>query len=110
MQRLSEVVKAFICSYNQIVLVWDEKKRRANLVKHKLDFADATLVYDNPDKLTRRSLRHGEERNADIAVIEITGIFLALVYVERGEDVRIISFRNASRKERKLYAEARKPN
>lgn len=92
------------------MLVWDEKKRAANLVKHKLDFADAYLVYDNPSKLTRESGREGEKRNADIAVIKVFGAgggaCLTLVYVERGKDVRVISFHNASRKERKLYAES----
>lgn len=92
------------------MFVWDEKKREANLIKHRLDFADAALVYDNPEKITRRSSRQGEERNADIAITEVAGICLTLIYVERGPDVRIISFRNASRKERRLYAKARQPD
>jgi uncharacterized DUF497 family protein len=88
------------------VITWDEGKRRSNLTKHKLDFADAALVYDHPDKLTRKSLRNEEKRNVDIAVVEVIGACLTLVYVERGEDVHVISFRNASRKERRLYTEA----
>jgi uncharacterized DUF497 family protein len=67
-----------------------------------------------PNKLTRESARSGERRNADIAVVEVAGtkdgICLTLVYVERGEDSRIISFRNASRRERELYAESREPD
>jgi uncharacterized DUF497 family protein len=39
----------------------------------------------------------------DIAIVVIRGRYLTLVYTERGEDVRVISFRNASREERKLY-------
>jgi hypothetical protein len=27
---------------------WDEPKRRANLQKHKIDFADLESVFDNP--------------------------------------------------------------
>jgi uncharacterized protein len=37
------------------MLVWDEAKRKTNLQKHGLDFADAGLVYDNPDKITFQS-------------------------------------------------------
>ena len=86
------------------MFVWDEKKREANLNKHKPDFADAWMVYDHPIKLTRRSLRHKEERNVDIAVVEVTGLCLTLIYVKREADIRVISFRTASRRERKLYA------
>lgn len=85
------------------MIVWDEAKREANLIKHGLDFADAYLVYDNPDKITFCSLRNGEERLVDIALVELAGIVLAVVYVERVGDVRVISFRRASRKERELY-------
>jgi len=92
------------------VFVWDEKKREANLVKHKLDFADAALVYENQDKLMVISTRQGEQRYADTAVVELAGTCLTLVYVERGREVRIISFRPASRKERSLFVRFRKPN
>ena len=92
------------------MFVWDEKKREANLRKHKLDFANAGLVYDNPAKLTVISTRQGEERYADIAIIEVIHAYLTLVYVERGEDIRIISFRNASRGERKRYSAAGQPD
>ncbi len=42
------------------MLVWDEEKRKANLKKHGLDFRDAGLVFDNPEKCTYRSLRADE--------------------------------------------------
>lgn len=85
------------------MIVWDERKRQTNLAKHGLDFADAYLVYDNPEKVTLLSPRGAEERAMDLAMVEIAGSVLALVYVERGPDVRVISFRRASRRERKLY-------
>lgn len=40
----------------------------------------------------------------DIAMFEVMGVVLVLVYVERGADVRAISLRRASKQERKLYA------
>jgi len=33
------------------VYEWDEAKREANLRKHRLDFRDAYLVYDHPQKI-----------------------------------------------------------
>jgi uncharacterized DUF497 family protein len=47
----------------------DETKRRTNLEKHGLDFADADLVYENPGKITFQSPRKGEARKQDIAMV-----------------------------------------
>jgi uncharacterized DUF497 family protein len=87
------------------VLVWDEAKRRSNLEKHGLDFRDAHLVHDNPEKCTYESSRKGERRLLDLAFAMVKGRLLALVYTERGGDVRVISFRPASREEREQYEE-----
>ncbi len=83
--------------------VWDETKRKSNVEKHGLDFADAYLVYENPGKCTYDSSRLGEYRLMDIALAEVRGKVLTLIYTERGNDVRIISFRPASREEREQY-------
>jgi uncharacterized DUF497 family protein len=85
------------------VFVWDETKRLSNLEKHGLDFKDAHLVYDNPDKCTYDSSRQGERRWLDLALALIHGRLLALVYTQRGDDLRVISFRPASREERQQY-------
>ncbi len=88
------------------MIVWDEAKRKTNLEKHGLDFADAYLVFDNPNKITFQSPRKGEARKQDIAMIEIRGRVLTLIYVERGVEVQAISFRVASRVEREVYEQA----
>ncbi len=85
------------------MFVWDEAKRKSNLEKHGLDFKDAHLVYDNPDKCTYGASRKGELRFHDLAFAVVNGRLLALVYTERGSDVRVISFRPASREEREQY-------
>ncbi len=90
-----------------LMITFDEAKRLSNLEKHGLDFADAALVFDAPDKITLESTRNGEDRKLDIALVEVVGVVLALVYVERFEDVRVISFRRASRAERMIYEDAK---
>jgi uncharacterized protein len=87
------------------VYVWDEAKRKSNLKKHGLDFRDAYLVYENPLKCTYDASREDEYRLMDVALAFIRGRVLTLVYSEVGDDVRVISFRNASREERKRYEE-----
>jgi len=72
------------------VLVWDDAKRKSNLEKHGLDFKDAQLVYDNPDKCTYDTSRQGEQRWMDLAVAVIQGRLLTLIYTERGDNVRVI--------------------
>lgn len=86
---------------------WDEAKRAINLKKHGFDFADADLVYENPNKITLHEVRREEPRLLDIAIVEVAGVTLTLVYVVRGYNIRIISFRRASRKERRIYDSAR---
>lgn len=90
------------------MFVWDEAKRKSNLKKHGLDFIDAHLVYDDPDKSTYVGKNEDERRWMDIALVAIKGRMLALVYTEREDDVRVISFRSASREERKQYEEDKK--
>jgi uncharacterized DUF497 family protein len=85
------------------LLVWDEAKRKSNLEKHGLDFTDAHLVYDNPDKCTYQSNRKGERRLMDLAFAVVNGRLLALIYPKRGNDIRVISFRPASREEREQH-------
>jgi uncharacterized DUF497 family protein len=90
---------------------WDDAKRLSNLEKHDLDFADAALVYDSENKVTLPEIRRGEHRLVDIAMVEVLGRILLLAYVLRQDEVRVISFRVAHRKERRTYeALSGKPN
>jgi len=84
-------------------VTFDERKRLLNLEKHGLDLADAGLVFDAANKITLLSPRHGETRKQDIALVEVVGVVLALAYVERGDEIRAISLRRASRMERVIY-------
>ena len=88
------------------MIVRDEKKRLSNIEKHGLDFVDASLVYDSPNKVTVRSPKNDEDRLMDIALVELKGVVLALFYIVRRQDIRVISFRPASRVERRFYEQA----
>jgi uncharacterized protein len=89
------------------VYEWDEAKREANLKKHGLDFFMAHVVYESPIKITYRLRKLPEVRFLDIALVDVLGVVLALVYTSRNGNVRFISFRRASRKERRVYAAAK---
>ena len=83
---------------------FDPRKDAANIQKHGLSLSDASLVFNAPDKLTIESTRADEARLMDVAMVEVAGVVLVLVYVLREpNEVRAISLRRASKQERTLY-------
>ena len=85
---------------------FDTRKDAANMAKHGLSLSDAPLVFNAPDKLTIQSNRAAEARLMDVAMVEVAGVVLVLVYVLREpNEVRAISLRRASKQERTLYAQ-----
>jgi uncharacterized DUF497 family protein len=82
------------------MLTWDEPKRRANLVKHGLDFADAErFEMDTALVMPSRAGRY-------IAIGLLDDTVIAIVIKPLGiEATAIISMRPASRRERMLYAQ-----
>ena len=82
---------------------WDEAKNRLNVRRHGVDFADVTDFLDDPGVIERLDLRddYGEERI--MAIANVGGRIMAILYVERGSAIRLISARTASRDETNDY-------
>lgn len=82
---------------------WDEGKNDRNVRAHGISFARAALVFLDPycDTLVDDREAYGEERLTVYGQIE--GRLYAVTYTMRGERVRIITARKASRHERKRY-------
>jgi uncharacterized DUF497 family protein len=82
---------------------WDDDKNEKNIKKHGIDFYDASTIFD---RLTFEELDerkdYGETRYNSIGQME-DGTYIHLTYTERGEDIRIISARLASSKEKELF-------
>lgn len=81
---------------------WDDEKRRSNVGKHGIDFADAVAVFEGPlwERPDAREA-YGEERW--VAVGRMRGRVIVVVYAERKNVVRIISARKATRHEAEQY-------
>ncbi len=89
-----------------MLFTFDPRKYGSNILKHGLSLRDAPLVFNTPNKLTLESAKADEARLMDVALVEVVGVVLVLVYVMRDPDeVRAISLRRASKQERTLYAE-----
>lgn len=72
---------------------WDEDKRRSNLDKHTLDFLDARRLFDGRPLFTKVSVNHDEPRWVSTRVHEHR--YYTVVWTERDEKIRFISFRKA---------------
>ncbi|MBM4046842.1 MAG: BrnT family toxin [Planctomycetes bacterium] len=85
---------------------WDERKAEANQRKHGVSFEEATTVFLDPSSITVPDLAHSvyEERYVDIGS-SVRGRVLLVVYAEREANIRIISCRKATPRERRLYEE-----
>lgn len=89
-----------------IQFTFDPLKDAANILKHGLSLSDAPLVFNAVNKLTIESNKQDEARLMDVAMMELAGVVLVLVYVLREpQQVRVISLRRASKQERRLYAQ-----
>jgi uncharacterized DUF497 family protein len=79
-----------------------ERKRALNLKQHGLDFVDAlavfwglTLTYEN-DRFS-----YNEQRFVTLGLL--AGVPVSIVHTETAHEIRIISFRQASRREAQLF-------
>ena len=79
-----------------------DRKRKANIARHGIDFADCEAIFDSP-VITREDDReaYGEQRLQSYGIIE--GIVVFLCWVEREHGPHLISIRKAKRYEQKYY-------
>jgi uncharacterized protein len=78
-------------------------KATSNLKKHRVSFADAEGVFYDPLALHREDPdAEGEERFVAMG-LGSAGQTLVVVYTLRGDDIRIISARRATRREVRKY-------
>ncbi len=88
-----------------MVITWDEKKNFSNKKKHKLSFEAAQYVFDDPLHLTRLERFENDEYRWQ-TIGSVDGIALVLVahtVSDNDEQIRIISARRATKKERRIY-------
>ncbi len=101
--------------YNVVAVmqfIWDEQKNRPNIARHKISFATAKLVFEDPYAISHRDrVVDGEERWQTMGVIGgIVVVLVAHTYREKGSEevIRIISARKATSHERRQYEQSRK--
>ena len=90
-----------------IRFTWDPRKAASNRRKHGVGFEEAATAFGDPLSLTVPDPAHaaGEERFLLLGQTE-SGRLVVVAHLDRGDEIRLISARPASRRERRDYEEA----
>ena len=115
LQNLQFCINIFILTKSdatmEIEFSWDEHKAEINLKKHGVAFEDATLVFYDAHALYKQDrFENGEYRWQAIGMVHGQAVLLVAHTVQdhNGMDhIRIISARQAEKKERKQYEQNR---
>ncbi len=85
---------------------WNLRKARSNLAKHGVRFDEASTIFGDPLSLTIADPEHSQKEKRYVTMGRaFNGKLLVVVHTDRGDNIRIISARAASRRERKFYEE-----
>ena len=86
---------------------WDHKKAASNLKKHGVDFADAIGVFEDERALTVKEHSVINEQRFVTIGVDFLGREVVVVYTYRDNDIRLISARTATKREREAYERKR---
>ena len=84
---------------------WDPDKAARNLAKHRVAFAEAATVFDDPMAITFFDPDHSEDEDRYLTFGWSADGWLPVSRTDCGNRDRIISGRVATRRERKIHGE-----
>ncbi len=83
---------------------WDANKTASNLEKHEVSFQEASTIFGDSLSLTIRDPLHSDEEARFVTIGESAEReVLVVVHTYRETTIRIISAREATRRERQNY-------
>ena len=84
---------------------WDPEKARRNIAKHHLSFEEAATAFGDPLSLTKFDPDHSEDEDRFVLLgASHAGRLVVVSHTHRGERIRLISARLASKRERRTYS------
>ena len=91
-----------------LVFEWDEGNEQKNWMRHRVKAEEAEEPFFAQEQLVLEDKPHSSEQEVRYILIGKTKQrrMLFIVYTLRGEKIRIISARNADKKEVELYEKA----
>ena len=85
---------------------WDPNKAVENLLNHGVSFEEASTVFFDPLSATGADPDHSDrERRFVTFGVSSSDRLLVVAHTERGDAIRIISAREVTRAERRIYEE-----
>lgn len=89
-----------------LLFEWDGAKARRNLKKHRVSFEEASTVFGDPLSVTIDDPLHTRVEDRFVTIGQSAWQrLLVVVHADRGDRIRIISARVATRNERVGYEE-----
>lgn len=86
---------------------WDESKARINLKKHRISFEEAKTVFNDPFLITFPDPEHSEDEERYLSIgLSVRERVLVVVHLECEENIRLISGRKATPRERRFYEQS----
>ena len=83
---------------------WDAQKARTNERKHGVSFNEAATAFGDPLSVTIPDPDHSDDEDRCVLVgSTYLGRIVVVVHTDRGDNVRIISARRATKTERCAY-------
>ena len=87
-----------------LIFKWDLKKAKNNLGKHGVSFQESSTAFKDTLSLTIDDPLHSnDEKRLVLIGMSYNNRILVIVHTERGDNIRIISARKATKKERRYY-------
>ena len=91
----------------RLIFSWEPKKAGANLEKHGVSFEDASTAFGDPLSVTVSDPAQSDDETRFVLVgRSFRGELLVVVHSEQENSIRIISAREATRRERRDYEQA----
>lgn len=95
----------FVYTRQAMEFTWTERKCSVNLKQHGIDLVDAVAVFEGLT-FTCEDDRFSYREQRFVTLGLLAGVAVSIVHTETEHEIRIISFRQATRRETQLFFNA----
>ncbi|AZV18580.1 BrnT family toxin [Mesorhizobium sp. M7A.F.Ce.TU.012.03.2.1] len=81
---------------------WDEDKNAANIAKHGISFEEAITIFEGPVVSAEDYGAYDEIRERSFGLLNGI-VVICVIHTDRGQAIRLISARKATKQERKHF-------
>jgi uncharacterized DUF497 family protein len=93
---------------DKLTFSWDDRKNKANQRKHSVSFEEAVTVFADENARLKHDPEHSQDEERFVLLgfsAKLRILVVAHAYYQDETEIRIISARKATRKERKQYGQ-----